>query len=279
MEFFRVTNFDNLQHYKDRSPPWIKLYNDLLDDYNFACLQDASKLHLLMIFLLASRSENKIPLDTKWISSRISATEDIDLGALFDSGFIEKIVTESKPKKPIKKASKPLAESKQSACLEGETEGEEETEGENNIKTNFDLSAWPELPDQQTYDDWLAMRKRTKADVSQTVINGFKNELHKAHRAGMSVNSVLQECVTRNWRGFKYQWLVNQENSDAVGNKHPRQTKLSPSDEAWQQYLAESGEADDCLSAEYAEVDETAESDRPQGVQGLGIGHGRPDRH
>ena len=35
------------QHYKDRSAPWIKLYNELLDDYRFAVLPDASKWHLV----------------------------------------------------------------------------------------------------------------------------------------------------------------------------------------------------------------------------------------
>jgi DNA-binding NarL/FixJ family response regulator len=32
---YSVKNFERFQHYKDRSPPWIKLYNELLDDYEF----------------------------------------------------------------------------------------------------------------------------------------------------------------------------------------------------------------------------------------------------
>ena len=34
--YFSVTNYDQQQHYKDRGPTWIKLYNRLLDDYGFA---------------------------------------------------------------------------------------------------------------------------------------------------------------------------------------------------------------------------------------------------
>lgn len=86
--FFSVKNFDRYQHYKDRSPPWIKLYNDLLDDYAFGLLQDASKWHLLAIWLLASRSNNKIPYDPKWVAKRINATGAVDLGILAQSGFI-----------------------------------------------------------------------------------------------------------------------------------------------------------------------------------------------
>ena len=86
---FSVRNFERFQHYKDRSPPWIKLYNELLDDYSFGLLPDASKLHLVAIWLLASRSNNRIPHDPNWIAKRISATEKVDLELLHSAGFIE----------------------------------------------------------------------------------------------------------------------------------------------------------------------------------------------
>ena len=35
---FSVKNWDEFQHYKDRNPPWIKLHNHLLDDYEFEML-------------------------------------------------------------------------------------------------------------------------------------------------------------------------------------------------------------------------------------------------
>jgi len=113
-KFFEVVDFANLQHYKDRNPPWIKLYNELLDSYNFACLQDASKLHLILIFLLASRTNNKIPYDATWIKHRINATENIDLQALEESGMI----------RVLGNASKALASCKQSAITERERERE-----------------------------------------------------------------------------------------------------------------------------------------------------------
>ena len=91
MDYFAVKNYEKFQHYKDRSPPWIKLYNDLLDNYEFACLQDASKLHLILIWLLASRHDNRLPWDETWIGSRIGATEPVSLDSLQDAGFIKKI--------------------------------------------------------------------------------------------------------------------------------------------------------------------------------------------
>jgi len=86
--FFSVKNMEKFQHYTDRTPPWIKLYNDVLEDYDFATLPDASKIHLIMIWLLASRSENKVVDDPDWIARKINATEPVNLELLKESGFI-----------------------------------------------------------------------------------------------------------------------------------------------------------------------------------------------
>jgi len=109
-----VTNFERFQHYKDRSPPWIKLYNELLDNYEFACLQDASKAHLIAIWLLASRSSNRLPYDSEWIERRVSANSKVDLDELLEAGFIEL----------EQLCSSLLAERKQPASPEREGEGE-----------------------------------------------------------------------------------------------------------------------------------------------------------
>jgi hypothetical protein len=107
MNTFRVKNFEKFQHYKDRAPPWIKLYNGLLEDYEFGGLPDASKMHLIAIWLLASRTGNKMPYDPKWVSGRINATEPVDLELLVSRGFI---VLDQEVQKAERVASKPPAE-------------------------------------------------------------------------------------------------------------------------------------------------------------------------
>lgn len=108
---FSVKNFSKYQHYKDRTPPWIKLYNELLADYEYGLLPDASKSHLIAIWLLASRTDNRIPLDPQWIAKQISATEPVDLSVLRNAGFIEY----------EQSCSDPLAECLQDARLEKRT--------------------------------------------------------------------------------------------------------------------------------------------------------------
>lgn len=95
--FFSVTNYESQQHYKDRGPTWIKLYNRLLDDYPFAMLPDAAKWHLIGIFLLASRHNNRIPSDTAWLARQIGASSPIDLARIERAGFIARIEEEMTP--------------------------------------------------------------------------------------------------------------------------------------------------------------------------------------
>ena len=88
MNFFSVKNWEKFQHYKDRSPPWIRLYNGLLDDYEFTSLPDLARWHLIAIWLLASRTDNKIPYDSTWVGVAIKATSPVDLDALLSAGFL-----------------------------------------------------------------------------------------------------------------------------------------------------------------------------------------------
>ena len=86
--FFSVKNWRQFQHYGDRSPKWIKLHGSSLDDYEFTQLPDSAKWHLVGIWLLASKMDNRIPWDGAWISGRIGSSSPVDLAALAKAGFI-----------------------------------------------------------------------------------------------------------------------------------------------------------------------------------------------
>jgi hypothetical protein len=53
-------NWAELQHYKDRSPPWIKLHKKLLDNFAFQSLPVASRALAPMLWLLASEHESGV---------------------------------------------------------------------------------------------------------------------------------------------------------------------------------------------------------------------------
>lgn len=86
--FLAVKNYRDFQHYSDRLPPWIKLYYSLLDDYGFLQLTEVQQIHLVLIWLVASRHDNRIPYDEKYIRAAIRAKKRVDLAALVSAGFL-----------------------------------------------------------------------------------------------------------------------------------------------------------------------------------------------
>ncbi len=83
-----IRNFERFQHYKDRNPPWIRLYGALWRDRAFFRLPDAVKAHLIGLFALAARLDNHIPDDPEWLAHELCASEPIDFDALLASGFL-----------------------------------------------------------------------------------------------------------------------------------------------------------------------------------------------
>ena len=91
MDRIQPHHWRNYQHYKDRSPPWIKLNKSLLDDYEFQCLPVASRALAPCLWLLASEdSEGWIDLNYDKLSFRLRMSIP-DLKAaikpLIDNGF------------------------------------------------------------------------------------------------------------------------------------------------------------------------------------------------
>lgn len=77
-----------------------------------------------------------------------------------------------------------------------------------NKKGNLDFTLWPSMPNDQIFNDWMDMRKRLKAPVSQTVVNTIGKQLAIATDKGFTVDDCISECVTRNWKGFKAEWIT-----------------------------------------------------------------------
>ena len=69
----KIKNWSKFQHFKDRRPPWVKLYRDLLDDPDWHELDAEAAKILVSLWLLASEDEDqegKLP-DAKRIAFRL----------------------------------------------------------------------------------------------------------------------------------------------------------------------------------------------------------------
>lgn len=141
MRYFRVVDFEKRQHYKKRRPPWVKLHAERLDDYKFLCLPDASKAHALLLDLLASKLDNRIPFDAEFITGKIGAKSLVDLESFVAQGVIEMLAEGGRVDITT------LASHTQNALpeTERESEAEEESETENTDDVRGRVvEAWPE---------------------------------------------------------------------------------------------------------------------------------------
>lgn len=207
-------NWSDFQHYKDRSPKWIKLHRGLLDDFEFHCLPLASRALAPMLWLLASEdSKGLVTCNWKKLAFRLRCQVDEIEGAvksLIEGGFF--IV--------VQDASNTLAEQERDASLEKsksrvrEEEEREESESgasapdgdvppptvETITKTVLvnDFSVKP-----QVAADYLKVRKAKRSPLTPTAWEALINEFSKA---GLSVPDGVRVCVERGWVGFKASW-------------------------------------------------------------------------
>jgi hypothetical protein len=98
-------------------------------------------------------------------------------------------------------ASGVLADCKQVAIPERETEKETETEK----RQRATVVATPDGVSQSVWQEFIAHRKAKKAQVTQLVIDGIKKE---ADKAGFTLEDAIKEIVVRNWQGFKAEWVL-----------------------------------------------------------------------
>jgi len=107
-EWIVVRNWRRFQHYKDRDPPWIKLYTELNSDPNWLGLSLSERGLLVTIWVEFARSRGQVPINSPQLLGNYARTSHFR--SLSDAGFIAIV------------ASKPLA-----LARSREAETEEET--------------------------------------------------------------------------------------------------------------------------------------------------------
>lgn len=184
-------NWDNFQHYKHRSPPWIKLHKNLLDDMQFQRLPVASKALAPMLWLLASESnDGVIHRSAEEIAFRLRMTEKEVLSAikpLIDNGFF---IDDSNM----------LASGLQDATTE-----KRQSRDRDRVREETET---PSGVSDSVFKDYLEVRKTKKAKWTETALKGLTKE---AEKAGMSLQEAMELCCARGWVGFKAEWVKDQE--------------------------------------------------------------------
>lgn len=207
----RIKNWNKFQHFKDRRPPWIKLYRDILDDVDWHELDGDSAKALIAIWLIASdddKQQGTLP-DARTLAFRLR-------------------ITESKVNQLLTKLSKWLIQDDNDVISSGyqvdAPETETETERKTETETKKKAVACPSDVSQDCWDAFITHRKAVKALVTDRVVNTIRNE---ADKAGIPLEDALDEVVARGWKGFKADWYKPQ-----IRTEQPRKTQHQLNQEA-----------------------------------------------
>ena len=200
----RIKNWNKFQHFKDRKPPWVKLYRDLLDDIDWHELDAQASKVLVMLWLIASEEDGNIPA-TKTLAFRLRMTEKQTIDCLNKlSHWLEQDDINV------------ISERYQDDSLETETETYIEKE-----KETKKMRA-PDGVSSDVWESFVAQRKANRAVITETVIKSIQRE---ANKAGWTLEQALAECAARGWRGFKANWVAEKQNLTKTGQMN--QTVMS----------------------------------------------------
>ncbi len=89
------------------------------------------------------------------------------------------------------------------------------------VSPSLDYSSWPTMPSDDLFNEWKSLRKRLKANVTQTVINRTGKELQKAVQNGFTVEQCFEQWIYKGWRGFEADWMRGiqpRQNVNHIGN-------------------------------------------------------------
>lgn len=122
-------------------------------------------------------------------------------------------------------ATPPLADS----ATRKEQSIEHTNEQKNTARARSTAIAKPDGVTDQTWSDFLQQRKRQRAEVTQTALNGIARE---AARAGYSLEQALVTCCTNGWRGFKAEWVQRSSagQGPSIGHQRPAAQSFAQQD-------------------------------------------------
>ena len=103
-----IRNWDRFQHYRDRRPPWIKCYLELMSDDAYLELSSNRRALLHGLWMTFALSRGVVTANTRRLSELVhQRVTSQDLQALSQAGFIQLVAS-----KPL---ALPLAEPEQDA--------------------------------------------------------------------------------------------------------------------------------------------------------------------
>lgn len=208
MKYFRIKEWEKYQHYKDRSPPWIKLHRELLTSQTWVMLDDDKKALAVACMLLAAATDNRIPLDSSYVQRVAYMKSAPDFDALIEVDFIEIIQEKQKTaSKPLADASKPYSETEESTEKSREEKNPSASatpvNGKDSRETNFDwwLDFKLAYPDRAGDQGWRKAQRAAHARLAEghtsaEIIDGAKRYAAYCETLGKTGSEYVKQACT-----------------------------------------------------------------------------------
>ena len=202
----KIKDWHLFQHYKDRKPPWIKIYRDLLDDPEWHELPGDSTKVLIMLWLIASESKDMsgdIPA-IKTLAFRLRITEaEVNRHIITLSHWIEY------------DASELLADSKQDAIPETETETETE-ERKNSVRSKKRIEYSSEFQKLwEVFPGVCGSKKKAFAEYNKAEIGADEMALTIQNQIEFKSKQSQNKEFVSSWPHM-YQWIKDERWNDKL---------------------------------------------------------------
>lgn len=191
-------NWEKFQHYKHRSPPWIKLHRDILDDFDWWSLPIASRAIAPCLWLLASCEEDgEFDATPEKLAFRFRMTEkDIQLAIkpLIEKGYFVH-------------ASEVLADCYLNATTE-------KSKSKSKVDTEIENIFIPPI-NSKLLSEWISVRKKKKAvEITELVWNGLMRE---AGKLNWTAEQAVTYCCEKGWVSLDASWVKDKPNKPMKG--------------------------------------------------------------
>lgn len=203
MTNIRIKNWKEFQHFKDRSPPWIKLYRENLYRRDIMLLSERNFKILVCLWMLASEAKTQ--------DGQLPEIADIAYTLRYTELEIAQAIKDLQGFLDIDDINL-ISQGYQHDAPETETYSKEtETEYINaSLKKYFPR---PDDVDKKVWDLFLQHRKARKSVVNEIVIKGFRRE---ADKAGIILQEAIEIAIERGWTGFKAEWVNNNTKTERL---------------------------------------------------------------
>jgi len=207
-----IKNWAKFQHFKDRKPPWVKLYRDILDDMEWHKLDGDSAKLLVSLWLIGSEDSGNIP-----------PVDELAFRLRLDKKHVQKCLGQLGHWLISERYQDDINVSQNNSVADIETplrdRDRDREEKERETEKTATGVATPVGVSDSVFQDFKKLRTAKNSPITQTALDGITRE---AKKAGLSLGEVLAMCCERGWVGFKAEWT--QEKRSAYLPQQPNET-------------------------------------------------------